>query len=103
MSNSDDLIIEFMNQRTKEVLGEKIDNRNQKSSDNFETAREKAKYYDTKSTNTDNEKALAVAKNTLKTIMFIPLLVGGIIVLLYLIMGLIPTIIKIIKIFFGFN
>ena len=101
MPNADDLIVEFMNQKTKEALGEKVDTKKETADDNFETTREKAKYYDTKSTNKDNEKALAAAKNMMRTLLLIPLFIGGVILLLYLTINFIPMIIKMIKMFLG--
>lgn len=101
MANSEDLIIEFMNQKTKEALGEKIDTKKQSADDNFETTREKAKYYDTKSTNKDNEKALAAAKNLMRTAMLIPFLIGTVAILLYIAINLVPMLIKLAKTFFG--
>lgn len=101
MPNVDDLIVEFMNQKTKEALGEKIDTKKEVADDNFETTRERAKYYDTKSTNRDNEKALAAAKNIMRTLLLIPLFIGGIILSLYITINFIPMIIKMIKMLLG--
>lgn len=101
MPNADDLIVEFMNQKTKEALGEKVDTKKEVADDNFETTREKAKYYDTKSTNRDNEKALATLKNTMRTLLLIPLFIGGIVLLLYITINFIPMIIKMIKMLLG--
>ena len=101
MPNADDLIVEFMNQKTKEALGEKVDTKKEVANDNFETTRERAKYYDTKSTNRDNEKALAAAKNMMRTLLLIPLFIGGIILLLYITINFIPMIIKMIKMLLG--
>lgn len=100
MPNAEDLIVNFMNEKTKESLGEKIDKKTADESDNYETSREKAKFYDTKIDNKESEKALLAAKKAMQTVMMIPLFIGGIVSFIYIIQVAFPTIVSIIKTIF---
>jgi hypothetical protein len=95
-TTSDEILNDFMENKNKEVLGEKIENIEE--DDNFLPEKNKPLLSDNEERDSAvEEKLIPYLKHLLVTALTVPLFVGGIISGFYILMKLIPTAIEFFK------
>lgn len=96
MATSQEILNDFMNKQNKEFVGEKVDISNNEDKD-FLPDREKAGAYDTDYSTTSVDKSYIVAKKTMSALLQLPILFGGLVSFIYILMKLTPIFIEYIR------
>ena len=99
MPDSEKTMSDFMSNKNKEVLGEKVvvDNEND---DNYLTNPEIVKSSFSNESISKDDKAAMVAKNIINTLITIPIIIGSIFFVLFLLIKIGPSILNFIRGFF---
>ena len=99
MPDSEKTMSDFMSNKNKEVLGEKVvaDNEND---DNYLTNPEIVKSSFSNKSISKDDKAAMVAKNIINTLITIPIIIGSIFFVLFLLIKIGPSILNFIRGFF---
>ena len=99
MPDSEKTMSDFMSNKNKEVLGEKVIADNEKD-DNYLTNPEIVKSSFSNESISKDDKAAMVAKNIINTLITIPILIGSIFFVLFLLIKVGPSILNFIRGFF---
>ena len=95
MATSQELLNDFMNKQNKEFVGEKVaTSGTNDNNDDFIPDAEKAKKFDTAFNAVSGDKSYIAARKTLSTILQIPIIVGGMMSCIYILMKLTPFVIE---------
>lgn len=99
MPDSEKTMSDFMSNKNKEVLGEKVvaDNEND---DNYLASPEIVKSSFSNESISKDDKAAMVAKNIINTLITIPIIIGSIFFVLFLLIKIGPSILNFIRGFF---
>ena len=99
MPDSEKTMSDFMSNKNKEVLGEKVvaDNEND---DNYLTNPESVKSRLSNDSISKDDQAAMVAKNIINTLITIPIIIGSIFFVLFLLIKIGPSILNFIRGFF---
>lgn len=97
MATSEEILSNFMNNQNKEFVGETVDDEHNKAKENYLPETEKAKKCDTKYSAISGDEAYTTAKKAMSTAMQIPIICGGILSFIYLLITITPIIINYIR------
>lgn len=97
MTTSQELLNDFMNKQNKKFVGEKVAVNTNDENGDFTPDVEKAKKFDTAFNAVSGDKSYIAARRTLATILQIPIVVGGMLSLIYILMKLTPIVIGYIR------
>lgn len=97
MTTSQELLNDFMNKQNKKFVGEKVTINTNDENGDFIPDMEKAKKFDTAFNAVSGNKSYIAARRTLATILQIPIIAGGMLSLIYILMKLTPIIIEYIR------
>lgn len=97
MSEENEMLNSFMTNKNKEALGEKIEGQIN-SDDNFLDEGQKAmNTFKGEAPVNSNDKTLMVAKQAMNTLIAIPILIGGIVSVFYVLMTIGPSILSFLR------